>query len=253
MSKWISLHFLLGRWKIPSFEILYCFQKGLQPYSKNGVSISCPIAHHAHRHRSNELTIIRQTLKNMKSQSHHDQSVIEDILPVSESEEPTVDPSLDNKRIAELSDWEAKILEELKVIEDDDPGLSSWKHFIMPTFDQDVEKLLKEVKHSFYRLEDIEEFEREHDLEPVHEAIVEEPRSRRIRTKLTTDEKNKIQVQAVAEKLKEKYNIPNITAMARRDEIKEACDGKQYHKDTLHRWIRPLYPEAKRGRPKKTK
>jgi hypothetical protein len=188
----------------------------------------------------------------MKSQTHLDHSEIENILPLAESEGPMADPSSDNNRIAELSDREAKILEELKAIQDDDPGLSSWKHFIMPTFDQDVEKLLREVEGSVYRLEDIEEFEIVHNLEPIYETGAEKSRSRRIRTKLTTDQKNRIKVQALAKELKIRYNIKRIGHMAKRDEIKEACGGIEYHISTFYKWLGPLFPEAKRGRPKKT-
>lgn len=258
MSKYISFSDLLARWGIRDFEVLDYLKKGLQPYSEYGQPLSCSISHHAGHHRSKELSIVRETLRNMESWSHRDQSEVEDILPVSESEVPTDDPLLKNQWIEELREQEAKVLEEWKAIEDDDPGFSSWKYFVMPELDQDVESILGELKGSNYRLKDVLEIGKKHGLEPPDQIGAE-------KTKSISDGKGKkkrrhCQIQKdncrrAVPRIWDKDKTLTVPELYNHEEIigfTYRLDGKRYKPNIFRGWVKDLNPNRNPGRrPKK--
>jgi hypothetical protein len=255
MSKWISHPDLLARWKILDFESIDYLKQGLQPYSRYGLPLSCPILHHARHHKSNELSILREELKRMESQPHLDQSVVEEILPFSESEAPTADPSLYDKRIQEIREQEAKVFEERMAIEDDDPGFSSWKYFIMPELDQDVESILEKLKGSNYRLKDVLEIEKKHGLEPSDQIGAEKTKSisdGKVEKKLRPSQRHRKASEVAAEKLWAENPDLRIATVSRSPEIMEACEGRTYKEKTLRNWVKHLCPNPRPGRPKKT-
>jgi hypothetical protein len=149
MPKWISLKTLLTKWDIEIFEIFVHLQNGLQPYTKLGFPFHCPESHHSWHKMIKKIRGIENKLDILKSNRFSQYKT-----KVRLSEDPE---EIENDLRRECQ----KLQNEVELIEknNDDREHCSWKYFINPNNEEEIEELLSKLKNAIFKLTDVERYE----------------------------------------------------------------------------------------------
>jgi hypothetical protein len=153
MSKYISYQRLLDRWNIIDIEFLDLIIKGLQPCSRYGKQIDCPHDHHQGTILEHELSSIETDLHCLGEQGN---SRRKQILLQTNKDPIQIRKELDQKK----ADKE----KQLKVIDNDEKPSTPWRHFIKPKMESEIKEVVSKLNKSFYKLSDVEDFERKFGL-----------------------------------------------------------------------------------------
>jgi hypothetical protein len=231
-SEWIPWNDLSHRWRMKEFELLTCLQKGLQPYSENCYPFDCPRAHHTYRRLSDEHSRLVAPLGRDQIQYNKNE-----ILPSDPEKEYEVSPE------------EEKILEEMKMVEEADSTLSSWKYFELPEFEGDFEEVLRDLRKTLFKHKDVQEFEQSHGIQPRDAATGVKRMT--IGKRLRPSQWSRIQARQIAAKLWKEDPSITIAGMIQHSEIAAVTkrqDGSYYVEKTVHVWIKEFCPNRSPGR-----
>ena len=146
-----------------------------------------------------------------------------------------------------------KTEKEMLAIYEDDPSLHSWKYFDSdPYCDGEIDDLLTDLKNCLFKVEEIREFLRIHNIEPIKfdfgmkksTKVEEFPKGLRYSQKIRK------KCREIAATIWKKEKI-TIAEMCRRREIKDVAinkNGKPYKERTIRNWIKDLAPDHSPGR-----
>ncbi|WP_319522179.1 hypothetical protein [uncultured Desulfosarcina sp.] len=168
-----------------------------------------------------------------------------------------LDAILESKQPSEFNrqQIEAEIAfleQEIKKYENDPRDPFDWKTYQLPSSKDEAVEILEFLSECFYRLIDINKIDDGKGLKPSgddHEYVIDYSG----RKSLRKDQKHRLAVRAVAKDIWEKEPHLTMVDMAKRSDLIKACNGKQYHFNTIRRWIKDLNPNSNPGRRKKNK
>ena len=114
-----------------------------------------------------------------------------------------------------------------------------WRKVEIPKSETESKKMLSKLQDLYFDANNILSFEKEFKLKKER--------------KKTPVQIHKEKVQKAVPTLIEKYPTKYTTIESFVDDQKviKICDGKEYARKTIREWVSPVFPNAKRGRPRK--
>lgn len=146
------------------------------------------------------------------------------------------------KKLRALENEKFNLERKLAKIEKENPKCEAWKYFINPEVDEEIEKIIADLRDAIFKMKDVLEFEKKHGLGKTIKNGKQLP-----------NQKAKNECRKIAKKLLIKYPDMPICQMETHPEIMEV--SKEWLDSTRHRWICDLFPPhlRKPGRKRKIK
>jgi hypothetical protein len=116
-----------------------------------------------------------------------------------------------------------------------------WRKVEIPKSESESKKMFSKLHDLYFDANNIQSFEKEFNLKKER--------------KKTPVQIHKENVQKAVPALIEKYpdKFATIESFVDDQKIIKVCDGKEYARKTIREWVSPVFPNAKRGRPRKKK
>lgn len=254
MYDYITWEDLKTRWKKLDSQLLKYLQKGLQPYSLHENSIPCPMKYHEYYHLHFQQSKDKQSIKWLEKSLNYDpengrrKTKEEKIKELKQRK-------IIKEKIKELKKRKIAYQNKMNKIEEDDLDCISWKYFINPQADGELDKIVSDLRNAIFKEKDVHEFEKIHNLKPIQTGKeTEEPKKtkgyRPSRTHRDLCRKKALEIWV-------KDNTITIADMCKHYEIKAIAknkSGKPYAERTIRGWISDLCPDRSPGRrPQKDK
>ena len=231
MSKWISGKELLERLKIKDFELFNDYvSKGLQPHNQVGQPISPTDV----MEKVTNIDLLKKEMVRMREfreegEEHMDRN--EAGLFYEKAIEPLKKHLMQSeKRLSTVRDLD-------------------WNEIEPPASETEAKEIITELVNSLFKMEDVEEFEKQFGIKGKADKPPEPVSSPR---KLRPDQIHRIECRKVAKRLWQENPTITIADMILKDEINVLFSGKTYTENTIRNWIKDLCPDRSAGRrPKK--
>jgi len=250
-ERWLSGHVLLYHWNIKGSELYRYLRKGLQAYNDKGIPVINPdVLPRKKKSREQIIESIRAGIERKENIARCD-------MPVRESGASAFIPPAED----EIQERAQREFETQKRT----PVYPLTPHVINPfrtyTDAYKMRSAIHETLNYLFSVEAVNKFAKEKGLASISEEISIDdfikkarraPKTRSTPRQLTPCQRHKIacgELAAVLWKENPEMTIPQLQA---RDEIKNACEGKKYHRKTFQRWVTKFNPYREPGtRPKK--
>ena len=220
-SKYINGKTIIKNRKIKGFELLDFVINGLTPHTKTGKIFNCPRRYNL----KIQLNGINKWITKLEHPDFPKNLSFWEKERLSFYDTPEM-------FLHELEHAQIKYTQKMKLLENKTGDRSwSWFYIDLPYLEKEAEKLINDLVDSYYLKDDVSKF---------------------LPSKLRPSQRHRLTCRDVAGKLWEKDPTITIVSMAKRPEIKEACEGEKYAESTIRNWIKDLNPNREPGRRKGT-
>ena len=168
MSEYITFEKLLARWGKRDFELLEFFPLGLKPYNKVGHPLPCPFSNSSYGKLKEKLFDLENKYKLVDSERITGlKTKLLSQLPAETKDKETIIKS-------KLTDKKNEIILMIENLEHEtiEKNHTSWKYFIKPDTEVEIVEIITYLEKSIFKLSEIKEFEKAHDLKKPHDTDV---------------------------------------------------------------------------------
>jgi len=159
LSDYLTWEDLKTRWGKLDSQLLEYLEKGLQPYSRNRNPMPCPTKHHEYYYLHSKRFSNTQSISKIRRSDYDDSE--DDILP---STPANSFKKTQEERIEELEKAIIECQNNMNIIEEEDPDCVSWKYFMNPRADGEIDKIISDLREAVFEKKAVIEFEKKHDL-----------------------------------------------------------------------------------------